>query len=145
MDNLCLQISLEMKIFYVLLHETLSSCLLSVLSLVRAVQSGCIWTLLFPPYLGGIQKFLPLCPGLAKPVTCYSCSLHQNWEINPLGKIYIYLQIQTVSVYFSSSQHTRANSRFSPAKKCGNVCSEGWNKWLAWMWRGNAVAGRDIS
>jgi len=44
--------SLDIKIFYVLLRKTPSSCVLSVLSLVRALQSDCISTLLNSSWVG---------------------------------------------------------------------------------------------
>lgn len=84
---------LEMKMFYVPLHNPPSSCLLSVLSVVRALHSGCISALAFPRKLGGIEKFLPLCLGLAKPLQPYSCSLHQNRAINQLGNIYMCISV----------------------------------------------------
>lgn len=74
-DILCLQMSLKMRTFYVQLRKPLSNCLLSVLRLVRTLQSDCILMLLFPQQLD--LEVLPLFPGLANPVVLNS-SLHQN-------------------------------------------------------------------
>lgn len=77
-----MEMSLGTEIFYVLLLKALSSCLLSVLTLVRALQPGCTPTVQVSA-AGVISGFLSQSPGVGRVLVLYSSTG------KPIYKIYL--------------------------------------------------------